>query len=901
MLNLPRLMFRVLIFLLSAGLALTLGFSVKSQTTALTLALEAQQLYKVGNLNQAAIIWQEAASTFATEGDVQGRTKSLINQSQVLQDLGQYPRACDALLAAFDLENSDCTQIEQLDRFIQQFTDRNSHKNSITTVEGIGLRSLGNILLHQGKLGRSQKLLDLSVTATKGSPELSQSLLALGNIHQALGNQTRDRWSYDQITEVIDRQLPENAIEPYLPAVKAYEAVDLTKSEEAPSFHGGVSLTPSALPITQVQAQLNYLALLIETESWWQQQTNRRKQSWQRLHQTSLIEAADNFSALLTARLSDRRIPLQTKIADSLAQLPPSHQGIYAHINYAKSLTTLGQREKVESILQTARQQAKTIGDRRGLSYALGYLGQYYGQTGQLSQGITLTNQALAISENLAGDAREISYLWQSQLGQLLEQEGIVDGAIAAYTSAFNNLQSLRTDLNANNQVIQFNFRQEVKPVYLRLANLLLDHNNLQAAKSLTALDTFATVSNNNQLELARQVIESLQLAELDNFFQDPCSKTADVTVTIDDLDPQAAVIYPIVLGDRLEVILSMAGKPLQRFTTNVAADTINRTLDSVYDSLYNQSIDNSAVNIFSTTPLNPREVTENTEALLSSLKQIYGWLIEPLEAELTSKQIKTLVFVPNGKLQNLPLAALYDGKQYLLEKYSVALVPSLQLLNPKPSPRTKLKVLAAGLSQQVEIKGEIFPALVNVPQELKQIEQIFPESYRLLNQDFTVKNIKQQLEKGYPVVHLATHGLFSSDPQQTFIVTGDRQIINLDALSKILGSNSTSRPELIVLSACDTATGDDRAVLGLAGVAVRSGSSTIASLWSVDDISTSKLMTKFYRELENPDNKKVDALRAAQLSLIESLRANPTVPELPQLPPHPYYWSSYVLVGNWQ
>ncbi len=592
---------------------------------------------------------------------------------------------------------------------------------------------------------------------------------------------------------------------------------------------------------------------------------------------------------------------MQTKIANNLAQLPPSHQGIYAHINYAKSLTTLGQREKVESILQTALQQAKTIGDRRGISYALGYLGQYYGQLGQLSQGIDLTNQALAISENLAGDAREISYLWQSQLGQLLEQEGIIDGAIAAYTSAFNNLQSLRTDLNANNQVIQFNFRQEVKPVYLRLANLLLDQNNLQAAKSLTALDTFSTVSNSNQLELARQVIESLQLAELDNFFQDPCSKTADVTVTIDDLDPQAAVIYPIVLGDRLEVILSVAGKPLQRFTTPISANTINRTLDSVYDSLHNQSINNSAVNIFSTTPLNPRELTENTQALLSSLKQIHSWLIEPLEAELISNQIKTLVFVPSGKLQNLPLAALYDGKQYLLEKYSVALAPSLQLLNSKPIPRTKLKVLAAGLSQQVEIKGKIFPALVNVPQELRQIQQIFPESYRLLNQDFTVKNIKQQLKTGYPVVHLATHGVFSSDPQQTFIITGDRQIINLDALSKILGSNNISRPELIVLSACDTATGDDRAVLGLAGVAVRSGSSTIASLWSVDDISTSKLMSKFYRELENPDHKKVDALRAAQLSLIESLRANPTFPELPQLPPHPYYWSSYVLVGNWQ
>ncbi|MEN9566577.1 MAG: hypothetical protein RLZZ69_1773, partial [Cyanobacteriota bacterium] len=112
---------------------------------------------------------------------------------------------------------------------------------------------------------------------------------------------------------------------------------------------------------------------------------------------------------------------------------------------------------------------------------------------------------------------------------------------------------------------------------------------------------------------------------------------------------------------------------------------------------------------------------------------------------------------------------------------------------------------------------------------------------------------------------------------------------------------SSNKRPELIVLSACNTATGDERAVLGLAGVAVRSGSSTVASLWSVEDDSTSKLMSQFYRQLSNSATKKVNALQKAQLSLVKSLRANPPLPELKQLPPHPYYWASYVLVGNWQ
>jgi CHAT domain-containing protein len=879
-----RLWCRLLTVILSAWLAVAVHLPVQSQPDGLGLSLQAQQLYQAGQLAPAALAWQQAAAAFTAQGDRLGRTKSLINQSQVLQDLGLYPRACTSLLEALNLEDTQChnAQIEQLIQTLKQ-------QGKITLVQGIGLRSLGGILQKKGMLTQAQTIIEISASATQDSSESGATLLALGNIQQALGNQVRDRWNYERITEIIDRKDPKNALEPYLTAFKTYEQI---------------SLEPQTELLTQTQAQLNHLSLLIELETWWQQQIARRIQSWQRLKQSTLVEMAENFSALLTTELKNNQTKLITDIAANLPQLPPTHQGIYAQINYAQSLTRLQQTTTVESILQTARQQAQLIKDRRAESYALGYLGQNYGLKGDLNRAIASTNQALAVAEtqNIAGDAREVSYLWQSQLGMLLEHSGKKEEAIAAYTLAFNTLQSLRTDLNTNNQVVQFNFRQSVKPVYLNLANLLLSNNNLQASKSLTAIDTVNSTSStsNDNLELARQVIESLQLAELDNFFQDPCSPTADLAVTIDDLDPQAAVIYPIVLSDRLEVILSMAGKPLKHFTRNISATEVDRTLDALYDSLYNQSIDNSAVNIFSTTPLNPQEVTENTQALLPNLREIYRWLIEPLESELTANQIKTLVFILSGKLQNVPMAALYDGKQYLLEKHSVALAPSLQLLNTKAKSRDKLKVLAAGLSQQVEIKGEIFPALNNVPAELKQIKTVFPRSHQLLNREFTVENIEQQLQAGFPIIHLATHGVFSSDPRQTFIVTGDRHIINLNDLSTLLSSSNT-RPELIVLSACNTATGDERAVLGLAGVAVRSGSSTVASLWSVEDDSTSKLMSQFYRELENPATQKVDALQHAQLSLIESLRANPPLPELKQLPPHPYYWAAYVLLGNWQ
>ncbi len=884
---------RILILIISAWLAIICHIPVQSQeSNGLQLALEAQQLYQVGKLSQAATTWQQAARAYQEAGDRTESSNSLINQAQVLQDLGLYPKACNSLLKAFEVENPDCNP-QQIEELIIDLTVQSPSR--LTTTQGIGLRSLGEVLRRRGRLNQAQRVLQISKSATQNSTELAATLLALGNVEQALGNQTRDRWNYDKITEIIDRQDAQIALEPYLDAFVAYEQV---------------AANQRALPITQIQAQLNYLSLLITIEDWWQQQTARRIKSWQRLEETELITAATNFSAVLKTRLEQTQASLIPGIEAHWQQLTPSHQGIYAQINYTKSLNKLGQTAKVEAILQQALQQAQNIKDKLGESYVLGYLAQYYGQQGKIEQAIALTEEALRLAEaeNVNTDVREITYLWQAQMGQLLEQQGTNSEAIAAYTAAFNTLQSLRTDLNTNNQVVQFDFRQEVKPVYLRLANLLLKADNQpQSLKSLTSLNSnsLQKISNNSSsnpnLELARQVIESLQLAELDNFFQDPCLETENTAVTIDDLDSQAAVIYPIVLSDRLEVILSIPGKPLQKFTTTVAETTVNETLDLLYDSLYNQSINNSAVNILNTIPLNPKELEGNINTLLPTLQQVYGWLIKPLAMELKSQQIQTLVFVLNGRLQNVPMAALYDGQQYLLEQYSVALAPSLQLIDTQSLPRNEVKVLAAGLSQQVEIQGEIFPALMNVPEELQEIKSIFPKSQKLLNQEFTATSIEQQLQSGFPVIHLATHAVFSSDPQKTFIIAGDRSIININTFNSLLSSSNNKKPELIVLSACDTATGDERAILGLAGVAVRSGSSTLASLWSVGDASTAKLMSQFYHEFDKPGVKKAKALQKAQLSLIKSLRANSPVPELQQLPPHPYYWAAYVLVGNWQ
>ncbi|KYC38051.1 hypothetical protein WA1_37485 [Scytonema hofmannii PCC 7110] len=900
----------VFILLILFGLVLTLSISAwmnisrakaksyipevkieNSSNRALQLAREGQQRYNAGQFDEAAKLWEEAAGAYKQMGDREGISKSLINRSQALQDLGLYPKACKTLLEAFAVKNPSCSQ-EQIESFL---TNLSQQQNSISQTQAVGLRSLGEVLRRQGLLKQSKKVLQLSLSVMKESPEASAVLLSLGNTERALGKQIRDRWDYEVVTEIIDRKSQEAALAPYQEALKNYvQAATVT----------------SALPISKIQAQLNHFKLLLEIEKWWEEQTNRRIASWSKFGEPQLVERARDFLTQLKVKLDRDVQAVQSQIESTLATLPLNRTAIYAQINFAQGLMQNKQTDKVEPILNSALQKALSLQDRRSETYALGYLGKLYQQQGQLSRALQMTRQALILvpGQNVTGDTREITYLWQSQLGSLLREQGDTKGAIAAYTGAFNTLQSLRNDLNANNRDIQFDFLQEVKPVYLELADLLLKSelspNELSTIVVSNPSVTQEKVEANkpkSRLELARRVIESLQLAELDNFFQDPCSEETNIALQIDDLDPQAAVIYPIVFKNRLEVILSLPEKPLQKVAIPVNEEQVNDVLDRLYDNLDNVTVNTSARNILSTANPDPQELKENTQRVLPIFEQLYSWLIQPFETELNANKIKTLVFVLNGQLQRVPMAALYDGQKYLIEKYSVALVPSLQLVDSKLLKQKQLKVLAAGVSEQIKVQEEIFPALTNVPKELNEIKEAFPTSLKLLNQEFTAKTIQTQLKFNFPVVHLATHGLFSSNPEKNFIITGDGKSISINELSALL-SEAEENLDLLVLSACETATGDERAVLGLAGTAVRSGArSTIATLWPVGDASTAEVMGKFYQDLKKPGEKKSDALKMAQLSLIEALKTKPPFEEIKALPPHPYYWASYVLVGNWQ
>jgi CHAT domain-containing protein len=359
-------------------------------------------------------------------------------------------------------------------------------------------------------------------------------------------------------------------------------------------------------------------------------------------------------------------------------------------------------------------------------------------------------------------------------------------------------------------------------------------------------------------------ILNFVQQAELENFFGEACLEVQPVQVN--QVDPKAAILYTMILSDRLGVILSLPGQPLHHYSTPIRTEDLNAVLLAFRAGL----------------------VTRSRRDYLKPGQQLYDWLIRPALSDLQEHQIETLVFVLDGPLRNVPMSALHDGQHFLIEQYGVALTPSLELLAPQPLAKRGIKVLAAGLTQA----RDHFAPLTYVGQELDTIAaEVAGESLR--DEAFTQKNLQHELtSQSFSVVHIATHGQFSFQENETFLLAWDGRI-RIRQLAEMIEQQKRSqrRPiELLILSACETATGNHQAALGLAGMAVKAGaSSTVASLWSISDESTAVLMRYMYEDLKAPGMPKVQALRQAQIALIQNPRYQ-----------HPFYWSAFVLLGNW-
>ncbi|MEB3310201.1 MAG: CHAT domain-containing protein [Snowella sp.] len=304
-------------------------------------------------------------------------------------------------------------------------------------------------------------------------------------------------------------------------------------------------------------------------------------------------------------------------------------------------------------------------------------------------------------------------------------------------------------------------------------------------------------------------------------------------------------------------------------------------------------------------------EIVQNkpSEDYLILGKQLYDWLIAPIESELQVNKIDTLILCLGEGLRSLPLSALYDGKQFLIEKYSLTRIPGFNLSEIDQGKLRNAKVLAMGAS-----KFEEQPALPGVAIELDTILDTPWEGRSVLNQGFTVNNLNTlRQSEPFQILHLATHASFQpGEPNQSYIQFSDRKLTLADLPE--LGLNQPP-VELLVLSACQTAVGDKDVELGFSGLALQAGvKSALASFWSVSDAGTLALMSEFYQRLKTTLNK-ADALQQTQIAMIRrqvylkqgeliSSRGNVTLPAIlstpqPQDLSHPFYWAGFSLIGS--
>jgi CHAT domain-containing protein len=555
----------------------------------------------------------------------------------------------------------------------------------------------------------------------------------------------------------------------------------------------------------------------------------------------------------------------RTRIDRAWAQtqdVPPSHDKASSFINIGLAYTRLSaslSEDDVQMILRAAEafnaaaHLASTLNDQRTLSYALGHLGGLYEEEERYHEALQLTRQALFAAQQV--QAPESLYRWQWQTGRLLKALGELDAAIASYRSAVDTLQSFRQEMVVSSGSSRTSFREIIGPVYFGLVDLLL-----QRAADLPDRAQYEPL-----LVEARDAVELFKAVELRDYFKDDCVDAArQRVVNLEGMAQSAITIYPILLPERTELLLSLPGG-LQRVTVPVTAERLTQEVREL-----RRLLEKSA-----------------TREYLPHAQQLYDWLIRPLEPALASTTIDTLVFVPDGPLRTIPMAALHDGQQFLISKYAVATTPGLKLTDPRPLPRGKTRMLAVGLTEAVQ--G--FSPLPYVAAELETLQRLYGAEV-LLNQRFLLSSVEEELqEKPFSIVHIASHGQFDSDVTRTFVLTFDDKL-TMDRLEQMVGRLRFREDalELLTLSACQTAAGDDRAALGLAGVAIKAGArSALATLWFIDDQASAELVTEFYRQLQNPALSRAKALQQAQLKLLSNSRYE-----------HPTYWAPFLLLNNW-
>ncbi|MEA5531772.1 CHAT domain-containing protein [Dolichospermum sp. UHCC 0684] len=567
-------------------------------------------------------------------------------------------------------------------------------------------------------------------------------------------------------------------------------------------------------------------------------------------------------------------------------------------INFGKVYAAIGDYIKAFEYLQQSLKLAREIGDRQGELEALATQGSILALTGN-TKGLNSLQQSLLIARAVGDKKYSTEKVTLSNIGSLFQELKKPKLAIIFYKKSVNLTEAIRKDLQTLPRDQQESYTQTVADTYRSLADLLISQGRVLEAQQVLELlkiqelrdftrnaraggetagialsrieedilNKYGTLivfglklyeceqQKCNSLSQLRDQLDTLtqQFNQDTNTFRktlqerlakDPAllepEQVRNTAAKIVTAEPDTILVYPLVLKDKIRILLATrAGEKGVVFRT--------------FETPVNQQQLWNKVSQFRTQLSNPNGEKE----LKATSQELYNWLIKPLEGEIKDKNVRNLVFSLDRSTRYIPMAALFDGKQYLIERYGISTILNAGLTDVKdrlPSKKQDIKVLAMGVSKA--FPG--FNALSNVPIELANIVQqsgkentgIFPGS-EFLDEAFIFRTLRDNLS-GNRVLHIATHGKFESGrPENSFLLSGTGDKLTVEQIQTL--QNYMKDTHLVVLSACETALGGvDADGIEMSGISfyflTNGAKAVIASLWLVNDASTSQLMQQFYQ-----------------------------------------------------
>jgi len=629
----------------------------------------------------------------------------------------------------------------------------------------------------------------------------------------------------------------------------------------------------------------------------------------------------------------------------------------------------MGQHQAALESYQQGLAIVREVGNRSGEGQALNNIGEAYHHLEQYQTALGYYQQALAIREEVGDRAGKGETL--NNIGTTLEAQNQPELAIIFFKKSVNVREVIRDNIKGLSQEQQQSYTETIAEDYRHLADLLLQQNRILEAQRVLDLlkvqeldDYLRNVrgtrgtaqgvpssppeqqfEDNYQGILDQAIAIGKELTQLrqkgdrtpqeeqrltqlvkaqekitqnfNNFIESdevevliakltPKTRKPDLVDDLEDLlsiqdnlrnlQQNAVLLYPLILDDRLELVLTTPDSPPIRRTVPVTKKQLSQTILAFRQALQNPSLD-------AKTPA----------------QQLYNWLIKPLENDLATAEAKTIIYAPDGQLRYIPLAALHDGEQWLVQRYRINNITAASLTDLDTKPQVQLKVLAGAFTTgyySITIGKERFGfgGLPYAGVEVKTLAETVPNTTQLLDHAFNPEDTKPKMGDN-TVLHFATHGaIVAGTPEESFILFGDGTPVTIADVRNW----NLNNVDLVVLSACETGLGGNLGtgaeILGLGYQMQRAGArASIASLWTVDDGGTQVLMNAFYAALQGK-NTKAEALRQAQIALItgdymalgeqRGLIVAPRVrdelkPEVAHHLNHPYYWAPFILIGN--